>query len=90
MPKGKGKGPGRPRKPGRPKGSKNKSKPIKVISENKNGRNLRFKVGQKTMSRARLAKSIDNGNHPGYHNRMINGVKTPVSNPDKSKNNNLN
>lgn len=89
MPKGKGKGPGRPRKPGRPKGSKNKSNRIKVVSENKSGRNVRFKVGKTTMSRARLVKSIDNGNHARFHIRIINGVKTPVSNPDKSKNNNL-
>lgn len=64
-------------------------KNIRVISESNSGRNELFQVGNRNMSRETLARSIDNGNHPNYHTRIINGIKTPVSNPDKSSRNNL-
>lgn len=67
-----------------------KQKKIQVVSESETGRNERFLVGKKTMSREKLVSSIENGNHPDYHVRNIDGVKTPASNPDSSKNNNLN
>jgi len=41
------------------------------------------------MTRPQFVKEIKNGNYPNYHIRTINGVKTPVSNPDKIVNNNL-
>lgn len=41
------------------------------------------------MTRNQFVKSINNGNYNNYHVRKINGIDTPVSNPDKSKNNNL-
>ncbi len=41
------------------------------------------------MSRAEFVKKIQADDYPGYHIRKINGVKTPVSNPDASINNNL-
>jgi len=41
------------------------------------------------MTRAQFVNSIENGQYPEYHVRVINDVKTPVSNPDKSDANNL-
>ena len=41
------------------------------------------------MTRAGFVKKIEQGNYPNYHVRKINGVKTPVSNPDGTSNNNL-
>ena len=43
----------------------------------------------KTMTRNQLVKEIDKWNYPNYHIRIINGKKTPVSNPDWKKWNNL-
>ena len=66
-------------------------KRITVIEEDGDGRNKRFRDNStgKTMSRAELVKEIERGKYGGYHVRIINGVKTPVSNPDSSENNNL-
>lgn len=64
-------------------------KEIKVVSQSNTGRNETFKVGNGFMNRERLVQSIHNGNHPDYHIRNINGVDTPVSNPDKNNRNNL-
>ena len=64
---------------------------IRVTDENDSGRNLKFtdtKTGE-TMSRSQFVKKIEEGGYPNYHVREINGVKTPVSNPDKSEGNNL-
>lgn len=66
-------------------------KRIKVTQESDTGRNQRFidtKTGEE-MTRTQFAKKIDKGIYPKYHNRNVNGVTTPVSNPDKSENNNL-
>ena len=67
------------------------SKRISVIQESETGRNQLFKdnLKNKTMTRAELVKKIEQGNYPNYHIRIINKVKTPVSNPDNSENNNL-
>lgn len=62
---------------------------VKVIKESDTGRNTKFLDGTKEMTRAAFVKEIQNGNYDDYHVREINGVKTPVSNPDSSKNNNL-
>lgn len=64
---------------------------IKVTSQNKTGRNTNFKDTRtgRYMNRNQFVKSIENGSYKNYHVRTINGIKTPVSNPDKSKNNNL-
>ncbi|CZG73853.1 TPA: DUF3892 domain-containing protein [Legionella pneumophila] len=63
-----------------------------VTQENTSGRNERFQdtsTGE-TMTRAQFVKKIEGGQYNGvYHVRTINGVKTPVSNPDKDSNNNL-
>lgn len=41
------------------------------------------------MSRAEFVQLIESGAYPQYHVRKVNGVKTPVSNPDRSESNNL-
>lgn len=63
---------------------------IKATSENKTGRNTHFDVGSRSnVTRAQVVREIKNGQHPDYHVREINGVLTPVSNPDKTTNNNI-
>lgn len=67
------------------------AKTVKVTQENDSGRNQRFhddRTGQ-DMTRAEFIRQIRDGNYPDYHERNINGVATPVSNPDRSENNNL-
>lgn len=64
---------------------------VKVTQESDSGRNQRFRdnyTGQE-MTRARFVKQIENGQYPNYHVRKINKIKTPVSNPDETTNNNL-
>ena len=66
-------------------------KRIKVINESDTGRNLGFKdtrTGEE-MTRAEFVQQIKQGNYSNYHVREVNGVETPVSNPDQSENNNL-
>jgi hypothetical protein len=66
-------------------------KRITVTQESDSGRNERFHdnyTGQ-DMTRGQLVREIERGNYPNYHVREINGVKTPVSNPDSTTNNNL-
>lgn len=41
------------------------------------------------MTRNQFVQEIKNGSYENYHIRTIGGVKTPVSNPDNSTNNNL-
>ncbi len=67
------------------------NKRVKVTIESDSGRNQRFhdnRNGQ-DMSRPEFVRQIEQGKYPNYHVREINGVKTPVSNPDHSENNNL-
>ena len=66
-------------------------KRIKVVQESDTGRNEKFRDNQTgtVMSRSELVRKIESGQYPNYHIRKINDVKTPVSNPDSSKNNNL-
>ncbi|MCL2847842.1 MAG: DUF3892 domain-containing protein [Firmicutes bacterium] len=66
-------------------------KPVKVIKETSSGRNVKFKdvkTGE-TMTRPQFVKEIGKGNYPDYHVRNINGLATPVSNPDGKEKNNL-
>jgi len=58
---------------------------VNKTKESKTGRNTHFEI-----TRAQLVKQIENGTIGGYHIRVINGVKTPCSNPDGNKKNNLN
>jgi hypothetical protein len=67
------------------------AKSVRVTSESDSGRNQRFhddKSG-KNMSRAEFVKEIEAGKFPDYHVRNVNGLNTPVSNPDRSEGNNL-
>lgn len=42
------------------------------------------------MTRAKFVNRIEHGQYEGaYHIRIINGIKTPCSNPDTSSKNNL-
>lgn len=63
----------------------------KVVSQTKSGRNTRFKNTStgKVISRTQFVREIKSGKHKGYHVRKVNGLQTPVSNPDKSSRNNL-
>lgn len=66
-------------------------KRVTVIQQDQNGRNVKFRDNYKntTMSLNQFVRQIENGNYENFHIREINGVKTPVSNPDSSKLNNL-
>ena len=64
---------------------------VKVTQESDSGRNQRFcdtRTGQE-MTRVQFVKEIESGQYDNYHVRKINGLKTPVSNPDGTTNNNL-
>lgn len=67
------------------------AKRIVVTKESSTGRNLKFKLPGRSeeVSRAQLVKEIRTGKHPDHHVRVINGVSTPVSNPNGSKDDNL-
>ena len=67
------------------------SKSVKVMKENSTGRNIRFKDMEtgKNMSLSDFVKAIKKDQYQDYHIRKINGVKTPISNPDSKKSNNL-
>jgi hypothetical protein len=66
-------------------------KRITVKQESATGRNEVFhdNYSGKTMTRSQFVKEVERGNYDNYHVRDINNVKTPVPNPDKTKNNNL-
>jgi hypothetical protein len=67
-------------------------KNVRVTNESESGRNTNFrdvKTGE-NMTRPQFVQKIENGSYQGgYHIRVVNGIKTPCSNPDKSENNNL-
>ncbi|MCL2722623.1 MAG: hypothetical protein FWD47_14935 [Treponema sp.] len=67
-------------------------KTVRVTKETDTGRNTSFqdiKTGN-NMNLSQFIQKIENGKYQDdYHIRVINGVKTPCSNPDKSENNNL-
>lgn len=67
------------------------AKTVIVTQENDSGRNQKFhdKKSGKDMTRAGFVKEIKQGNFDDYHVRVINGVETPVSNPDGKEGNNL-
>jgi len=67
------------------------AKNIRSIKETTTGRNVKFQdiKTRETMTRAQLVNEIKRGSQPDYHIREINGIKTPVSNPDKKTSNNL-
>ena len=67
------------------------AKRITVTKETNTGRNQNFHDNFKglDMSRTQFVKQIKQGNYDNYHVRKVNGVATPVSNPDNTRNNNL-
>ena len=65
------------------------AKNIKVTKESPSGRNQRFQIGQRGVSRGVLVREIQTGQHPEYHVRNVNGIPTPASNPDGKTRNNL-
>lgn len=69
----------------------NKRPRLVVTQESSTGRNTRFhdNVSGADLTRNQVVKKIESGDLANYHIRVINGVKTPVSNPDSSDNNNL-
>ncbi len=66
-------------------------KRVTVTRESTTGRNEGFHDNRtgRNMTRPNFVKAIESGDYSNYHVREINGIKTPVSNPDKSVNNNL-
>lgn len=69
----------------------NMPKRVSVTRESETGRNLglRDNYTGANMNRPQFVQQIESGNYPHHHVRVINGVKTPVSNPDRSTRNNL-
>ena len=66
-------------------------KRVTVTQESSTGRNQKFHdnyIGN-DMTRGQFVNQIKQGNYTNYHVRNVNGVDTPVSNPDKTRNNNL-
>ncbi len=67
------------------------NKRIIVTGESDSGRNTNFhdnRTGE-DMTRAQFVKKIEQGTYDSYHVRNVNGIKTPVSNPDGREGNNL-
>ena len=66
-------------------------KRVSVTQESDSGRNQHFhdNYSGNDMTRKQFVNEINKGNYENYHVRNINGVPTPVSNPDSSSNNNL-
>ncbi len=66
-------------------------KHVTVTQENKTGRNQKFHDNRtdEDMTRAEFVKKIEQRQYDDYHVRKINDVKTPVSNPDKTTDDNL-
>jgi len=67
------------------------NKRLKVIKETESGLNQKFedtKTGE-VLNRGEVNKRIKQGIYPNYHVAKINGHNVPRSNPDQSKNNNL-
>ncbi|MDP8209870.1 MAG: hypothetical protein RAO94_01965 [Candidatus Stygibacter australis] len=64
---------------------------ITVTQESETGRNQRFhdNFNGRDMTRSEFVKAIENGRYPDYHIRIINDIKTPVSDPDNTEKNNL-
>jgi hypothetical protein len=67
------------------------AKSVVVTLESESGRNQRFHDNKsgKNMNRVEFVKEIEQGKFGDYHIRKINGLKTPVSNPDGKESNNL-
>lgn len=66
-------------------------KRVTVTQETSSGRNQTFhdNYSGADMTRSQFVREVEAGNYSNYHVRDVNGLKTPVSNPDDSTNNNL-
>ncbi|WP_374284170.1 hypothetical protein [Lactococcus sp.] len=66
-------------------------KRIKVTEESESGRNIKFhdNFTGSDMTRSQFVTQIKNGKYENYSVKKINGLDTPVSKPDNTKNNNL-
>lgn len=66
-------------------------KRITVTKKSRTGRNEQFhdNLTNKNLNREQFIKKINQGNYQNFSVKKINGILTPVSKPDKSKNNNL-
>ena len=64
---------------------------VTTTRESKSGRNVRFhdNCTGVDMNIGGFVKRIEQGRYPKYHVRRINGLKTPVSNPNGRKCDNL-
>lgn len=64
---------------------------VKVSEELPTGRNVEFadNDGKRYMSLGEFVTRIQRGEFPDYHIRVIRGIETPVSNPNKDKSDNL-
>lgn len=73
------------------KGGINMPKRVKTTRESASGRNTNFhdNFTGRDMTRSQFVEAIERGDYSNYHVRNVNGIKTPVSNPDKTRNNNL-
>lgn len=69
----------------------NKSRPLIVLDEDENGRNILFlnTLSGEVLSREETVQKIHRGELPDYTVKMITGIETPVSKPDSRKKNNL-
>ncbi len=67
------------------------AKRVTVTNQTSSGRNTKFHDNYtgKDMTRSQFVNQIKQGNYDNYHICTINGIETPVSNPDNSSNNNL-
>jgi hypothetical protein len=71
---------------------KKSAKPRLIATkENDTGRNTHFQdsLTGENMTRAQTVKKIKKGEYDDFHIRKINGLDTPVSNPDSDTENNL-
>lgn len=66
-------------------------RPVEVTDKNDTGRNLRFldPDSGNQMTTPQFVREIEQGNYPDYHVRVIEGVKTPCSNPNAKESDNL-
>ena len=66
-------------------------KRVKVTRESDSGRNTGFhdNFTGADITREEFVQAIRDGDYSNYHIRNINGIDTPVSNPDPSRHNNL-
>lgn len=64
---------------------------VTVTAESESGRNEKFhdNLTGRNMNAQQFVRSIELGHYEDYHVRVINDIKTPVSNPDKNSKNNL-